>query len=109
MKKVVIENFEGEQVYTFVWNGKACWIASSVLNILGYSDTSKPIMECIETEDFEEGIEFEFITGEALKNFKKVICEAIPSLKYAARLIIFYEKGLYGFLQCLKLLNLKNG
>ncbi|MGL4992010.1 MAG: BRO-N domain-containing protein [Sarcina sp.] len=99
MDNIIIENFEGKQVYTFMWNGKICWIASSVLSILGYTDTSKSILQCIEAEDFEIGVEYDHLTGKELKLFKELVCDTIPSLKYCARLIIFYEQGLYGFLQ----------
>ncbi|MGL4992012.1 MAG: BRO-N domain-containing protein [Sarcina sp.] len=99
MKDILIENFEEEIVYTFILNGRPCWIGNLIAKMLDYSNTSKVMVQCIESEGFEKGVEYEELIGEDLKNFKEIACEAIPTLKYASKLFLFYEVGLYGFLQ----------
>ncbi|HBF7094802.1 TPA: phage antirepressor KilAC domain-containing protein [Clostridioides difficile] len=99
VEQVLIKEFNGNQIYTFVWKDKPCWIASQIAGLFGYADSSKTIFQCIDTEEFELGKEYEVLKGEALRIFKETTLKVIPSMKYVSSLTIFYEDGLYGFLQ----------
>ncbi|WP_170272176.1 BRO family protein [Clostridium tarantellae] len=100
MKDVIVEKFNGEKIYTFLWNDKPCWIAMQVTRVLKYDNSSKAINNCIKAEGFELGVEYEVITGDELKIFKENISSEIERLiRYFPKLILFFEKGLYGFLQ----------
>lgn len=99
---IITREFEGHAVHTFVWNGKPCWIASEIVSLFGYADTSVTIRQCIEAEDFEVGIEYDVLTGKALHQFKAMVHELTKSnlvSQHTRNLTIFYEDGLYGFLQ----------
>ncbi|WP_297435954.1 BRO family protein [uncultured Clostridium sp.] len=99
MKRLFIESFKGNKVCTFLWKGKPCWIATHIAGLFDYNEASKAVFQCINKEGFELGEEHEILKGAYLKEFKAIACEAIPSIKYASQLVIFYEEGLYGFLQ----------
>lgn len=97
---ILIREFNGNSIYTFMWNEKPCWIATDIARVFEYADPSTTISQCIKAERFEAGFEYEVLDGENLKGFKKGIKEIqVPYLKYMSKLTIFYEDGLYGFLQ----------
>lgn len=99
VEQILVKEFDGKQIYTFVWKDKPCWIASQIAGLFGYADSSKTIFQCIETEEFKIEKEYEVLKGEELRKFKDTTLEVMPSLKYTSSLTIFYEDGLYGFLQ----------
>lgn len=102
MSDLIIKEFNGTQVHTFIWNRKPCWIANEVVSLFEYADTSKTIQDCIGAEDFELGVEYEVLRGEELKAFKEMVNSATTSVvvpNKTTQLTIFYEDGLYGFLQ----------
>ncbi|MCT4664839.1 MAG: phage antirepressor KilAC domain-containing protein [Flavobacteriales bacterium] len=104
MNEMIINEFAGTNIHTFMWNGKPCWIANEILSVFDYADSSKTIQQCIQAEEFEINIEYDVLRGLELKNFKELVnkvttSEVVTSLKYVPQLIIFYEDGLYGFLQ----------
>lgn len=98
--KQVIKNFNGFNIHTYTWNGKPCWMANDIAKVLNYQDESTTINKCINSEGFEVGYEYEVLNGARLDKFKKDIEKfSVPSIKYFSKLTIFYEDGLYGFLQ----------
>lgn len=100
MKRLFIESFNGYKIASVIWKGKACWGAIEIAKFLGYEETSYAIGNCLKVEKFREGIEYELLKGEDLKEFKSILgSEMSSSIKYAPKLVIFYEPGLYGFLQ----------
>lgn len=97
---ILMREFKGNNIYTFIWKGKPCWIATDIAKVFEYADPSTTISQCIKTEKFESGFEYEVLDGDNLKVFKKGIKEMqVPYFKYMSKLTIFYEDGLYGFLQ----------
>lgn len=102
MKDLLIKEFEGVNVHTFLWNDKPCWIANEIVSLFGYSDSSTTIGQCIEREEFDETIEFQRLTGDKLKEFKALV-KSLTNITLVSpntrNLTIFYEDGLYGFLQ----------
>lgn len=102
MDNIIVKEFNGSKVHTFMWNDRACWIANQIVSMFGYADTSATISQCIEAEAFESEIEYEVLKGTDLKEFKRLSkygtnLNLVPSK--ASQLTIFYEDGLYGFLQ----------
>lgn len=104
MNNLIAKDFNGSRVHTFIWNGRPCWIANEVVSLFGYAEGSVTIQDCIEAEDFEAGIEYDVLRGEDLRAFKQVVGQVtngdlVTSLKFTPQLTIFYEDGLYGFLE----------
>ncbi|NHM25966.1 Bro-N domain-containing protein [Desulfofundulus sp. TPOSR] len=88
-------------VHTFIWNGRLCWIAGEIAEVLGYDDPASAVRNCIEAEEFEPGFEYEVLKGSDLKKFKEMVNYVIglnPISSKTPNLTIFYEEGLYGFL-----------
>ncbi len=100
---IITRQFEGHAVHTFEWEGRPCWIATEIVALFEYADASKTIQQCIEAEEFEEGVEYEVLRGKQLREFKRLsevtTAEVVTYLKYAPQLTLFYEDGIYGFLQ----------
>ncbi|WP_297437181.1 BRO family protein [uncultured Clostridium sp.] len=100
MSNIFTRNFNGREICTLMWNGKLCWIGVHIVEALEYEKPSKTLNQCIEAEEFDIGIEYDVLTGDNLNKFKKDTTVAVvTSIKYASRLTILYEDGLYGFLQ----------
>lgn len=97
MNDLIIKSFKGENIYNFVWNNKPCWIANDIAKVLGYNDKGRPIFNCIKKERFEQGMEYELLEADELKIFKEVFSEQLGNTKFASKVVIFYEEGLYGF------------
>ena len=98
-KDIVIKDFKGHKFYTFIWNGKQCWIGVEVATILGYIDKSRAVKQCIISEEFEEGIDYEVLYG---KEIKELIQQSggtpISTGEHIKHLVIFYKEGLLGFI-----------
>ena len=101
MKNLIVKEFNGSQIYTFMWKEKSCWIANQIVGLLDYADVSKTIQDCIKAEDFEIEQEYDVLKGNEFNDFVttlNVVANNIISNK-ARSITIFYEDGLYGFLQ----------
>lgn len=102
MNNLIVKEFNGNKIHTFMWNNKPCWIANEIVSIFKYADSSKTIQQCIEAEQFEVGVEYEVLLKDDLRTFKKMV-NSLTKVKLVsqntANLTIFYEDGLYGFLQ----------
>ncbi|MGL5068741.1 MAG: hypothetical protein ACRC6T_13170 [Sarcina sp.] len=98
MEECLRNKFNGKWVYSFVWKNKICWIGTNIVEIFDYKNISATIAHTITSSLFEVGEEFDVLTGEELKKFKEMAVKVIPKIKHTARLVIFYESGLYGFL-----------
>ena len=71
-------------------NGKLAWRADEVVSAVGYENVTETIKDCIEHEEFTEGLEYEIIKNSTKRSDN--IIEFKPT-EY-----IFYEQGLYGFI-----------
>ncbi|SJW13938.1 prophage antirepressor-related protein [Clostridioides difficile] len=84
-----------------MWKEKSCWIANQIVGLFDYADVSKTIQDCIKAEDFEIEQEYDVLKGNEFNDFVttlNVVANNIISNK-ARSITIFYEDGLYGFLQ----------
>ena len=100
---LIVKEFNGNEIHTFVWNNNPCWIANEIVSMFDYADPSKTIQDCINAEEFELGVEYDLLKGDNLKAFKELVGKVttsavVTSLKFVPQLTIFYEDGLYGFL-----------
>lgn len=101
MNNIIVKEFNGNKIHTFMWNDKPCWIANEIVSMFEYADSTKTVQDCIKAEEFEVGVEYEVLKGKTFKEFAttvKVVTNNLISNK-ARTLTIFYEDGLYGFLQ----------
>ncbi|MGL4874844.1 MAG: BRO family protein [Clostridium sp.] len=98
MNDLIIRKFENKNVKSFILDGKLCWLATELAEIFGYNQKAKAIFDCIKREKFNENIEYDILNGKRLKYFKETFSENLGGTKYASKVIIFYEEGLYGFL-----------
>ncbi|UDN56919.1 Bro-N domain-containing protein [Clostridioides sp. ES-S-0010-02] len=101
MENLIVKEFNGSQIYTFVWKGKSCWIANQIVGLFDYADVSKTIQDCVKAEEFEIEQEYDVLKGIEFNDFVttlNVVANNIISNK-ARSITIFYEDGLYGFLQ----------
>lgn len=101
MNDLLIKNFQGRDIHTFLWNDRICFIANEIVEVLEYADSTKTIQDCIKRADFEVGFEYEVLKGDKLKEFATTTDVAANNVisKKARAVTIFYEDGLYGFLQ----------
>lgn len=99
MNNLFIKNFNDEEIITLIFDDRICWITKDIAKVLGYDDSSKAVNQCIKSENFESGVEYEVLSGDNLKELKKLIgVTHISYLKQTPKLVIFYEEGLYGFI-----------
>lgn len=101
MNDLMIKEFEGNQVHTFIWNDRPCWIANEIISTFNYADPSTTIGQCIDAEEFEAGIEYDLLKGSIFTEFATNLNLVANNLisNMTRQLTIFYEDGLYGFLQ----------
>ncbi|MGL5577346.1 MAG: BRO-N domain-containing protein [Sarcina sp.] len=98
--EVFIDEFCGQKVLTIIYDGRVCWLAIQMATILQYEEPSKAISYCIKNEEFDKGIDYDILSGTKLKEFKNAFKNYDDEiLKFVPKVIIFYEDGLFGFLQ----------
>lgn len=95
---LLTKEFKSKKVHSFVWDGQVCWSGSKTAEFFGYNQPRRALYDCIRREKFEEGVEYKILEGEELKVFKEVFSEVLGELKFAPKIVILYETGLYGFL-----------
>ncbi|WP_297439512.1 BRO family protein, partial [uncultured Clostridium sp.] len=98
MNDLIRKKFKNKSVFSFVWNGKVCWIGSEIGKMFGYAQPRNGIYDCIRREKFEVGLEYDLLEGEELKEFKEIFSDVLEDFKFAPKIIVLYETGLYGFL-----------
>ncbi|MGL4654673.1 MAG: BRO family protein [Sarcina sp.] len=98
MHDLLIREFKGESFKNFVLDGRPCWIGLDIAEYFGYRNKSRAIFDCIKRENFIEGEEYAILEGDTLKLFKEVFAEQVEDYKFAPKIVILYEEGLYGFL-----------
>ena len=98
MHDLIIKKFRAKDFHNYVCNDRPCWVGVEVAGVFGYEHKRKAIFNCIQREHFEIGLDYDVLEGERLKVFKEIFGEQLEEYKYAPKLVIFYEEGLYGFL-----------
>lgn len=95
--------FNGKKIDCLLWKGKVCWNGSNIAEVFGYIQTRRAVQDCIKAERLQEGKDYKTLTGEELKEFKEVFSEVLEDIKFAPKIVILYESGLYRFLAYTKM------
>ncbi|MGL5633841.1 MAG: BRO family protein [Sarcina sp.] len=95
--------FNNKKVECLLWSGKICWNGSNIAEIFGYVQTNRAIQDCIRAEKLQEGKHYKTLSGEELKAFKEVFSDILQDIKFAPKVVILYESGLYRFLAYTKM------
>lgn len=97
--------FEGATLITYTLDGRPCWIAREVGEVLGYAEEGKRLPRNISSDWADEAIEgkdFAILTGAELEAFKAALgADSAPSR--APSLMVLFESGIH--LACLKTRN----
>ncbi|MGL5151423.1 MAG: BRO family protein [Clostridium sp.] len=100
---LITTKFKNKKVNNLVWNGEICWEGANIAELFGYTQTKRAIYDCIHREKLQEGKHYRTLSGEELKQFKEVFLEVLEDIKYAPKIVILYESGLYRFLAYTKM------
>ncbi|MGL4990503.1 MAG: BRO family protein [Sarcina sp.] len=103
MNDLITKKFKNKDLNNLIWRNQICWTGMEIVEFFGYSNRRKAISDCIKSENLQQGIEYEILTGEELKGFKEVFIDVLEEQKFAPQIIIFYEVGLYRFLAYTKM------
>ena len=96
---VVVKTFKGYKFYTFIWKKKQCWIGIEVAEVLEYIDRPKAIHQCIVSEEFELGIDYDVLYNTEIKELiKRAGGTPISNGEHIKHLTILYKEGLLGFI-----------
>ena len=97
--EVIVKNFKGISIYTLIWNGKACWGAGNIAEALGYSDKTKAVSQCVKSEGFQKGEDYDVLKANEVREVIKANgATPFASGELITHLTIFYKKGLLGFI-----------
>lgn len=87
--------FEDEIVITFIYEGKPCWIAKDIGDILGYARDGRALIPVIKdwskNEFIYKGDDYVILTGKELKQFKET---ARSVSAFSSHLVILFKGGL---------------
>ena len=102
-------NFENDKM-KFDYNGKVCFIAKQIAEVFNHDEPSKAINRAIKDKNMIQGLDFELLEKEELKDFKEVVrSNSIYDISRAPKLVVLYEEGLEKFISYLsRVLNLTN-
>ena len=97
--KKITNQFEGTDVTTIMYNGRPCWIARHIGEVLGYAGKGKRLVNNLTekwSEEFIENHDYAVLSGEELQSFKMVAeasTEPVPA--YSSHLFLLFETGLH--------------
>ncbi|MGL5066496.1 MAG: BRO-N domain-containing protein [Sarcina sp.] len=98
-ENMIVGMFQGQEVHTYIIDGRPCWRATEIASIIGYSDDSKAVRQSIKSEGYKRGIDYEVLNSNEIKRVIRVKGVAVTgSGKHISNLTIFYKKGLLGFI-----------
>ena len=98
-KNMIVGMFQGQEVHTYIIDGRPCWRATEIASILGYSDDSKAVRQCIKSEGYKSGIDYEVLNSNEIKRVIQPEGVAVTGYgKHISNLTVFYKKGLLGFI-----------
>ncbi|MGL4760136.1 MAG: BRO family protein [Sarcina sp.] len=100
---LVTREFKNQKIRSLIREGKVCWNGAEIANFFGYTQTRRAVYDCIQRENLQEGRDYETLVGEELKEFKEVFSEILGDMKFAPKIVILYESGLYRFLAYTKM------
>jgi prophage antirepressor-like protein len=103
MQEIVSQvfDFEDKPITTFTYEGRPCWIAKEIGDILGYAGDGKRLVNNISekwSNEFVDGDDYVILEGKKLKLFKEFIktgTDSVPVLKGSQAMLLF-ETGMHG-------------
>lgn len=99
MANLETSNFDGYKINTYNFEGKICYIGLDMATLFGYANPSKAIQRCIQAKDLKLGIDYDVLTGERLRKFKKVLfLEAERKMVRTPKVVLFYKTAIYSFI-----------
>lgn len=103
MHDLITKKFKNKNLNSLIWRNQICWTGLEIAEFFGYSNQRRAIADCIKREKLQEGKDYEVLSGEELKEFKEVFADVLEDIKFAPKIIILYEVGLYRFLAYTKM------
>ncbi|MGL4992032.1 MAG: BRO family protein [Sarcina sp.] len=100
---LITREFKNKKVNHLIWNEEICWEGGNIADLFGYAQTKRAIYDCIQREKLQEGKHYKTLSGEELKEFKEVFSDVLEDIKFAPKIVILYESGLYRFLAYTKM------
>lgn len=96
---ILTKSFNGKKINTLIWNGEPCWVATDIAEVLGYSDKSRSVIQCITSEEFEKGFDYETLSYQDVKRLFNITGRTpIANGKAINNLTILYREGVMGFI-----------
>lgn len=103
MNDLITRKFKERYLNSLIWENEICWVGVDIVEYFGYTQKRKAIYDCIKTEKLKEGKDYKTLSGEELKAFKEIFSDVLEDIKFAPKIIILYESGLYRFLAYTKM------
>ena len=98
-ENMIVGMFEGREVHTYIIDGRPCWRATEIASIIGYKKPSIAVNQCIKSEEYKKGKEYEVLDFKQLREVIPAICDThIANGEQVRKLTVFYKKGLLGFI-----------
>ena len=98
-ENMIVGMFQGQEVHTYIIDGRPCWKATEIASIIGYKKPSIAVSQCIRAEEFKKGKEYEVLDFKQLREVIPDICDThIANGEQVRKLTVFYKKGLLGFI-----------
>ncbi|MGL5577282.1 MAG: BRO family protein [Sarcina sp.] len=99
MDSLDINDFDGNQINTYNFEGKVCYIGLDIAKLFGYANPSKAIQRCIQAKDLKLGQDYDVLTGERLRKFKRILfSEADIKMTHTPKIILLYKTAIYSFI-----------
>ncbi|MGL4990500.1 MAG: BRO family protein [Sarcina sp.] len=103
MNDLITKKFKNKSLNNLIWNGEVCWFGMEIAELFGYSNRGKALFDFIKAEKLQEEREYRTLVGNELKEFKEVFSDVLEDIKFAPKIVILYESGLYRFLAYTKM------
>ncbi|MGL5067730.1 MAG: BRO family protein [Sarcina sp.] len=100
---LITKKFKNKNLNSLILDGEICWTGIEVADFFGYANKRRAIADCIQREELKEEKHYKILVGEELKEFKEVFGEVLDDIKFAPKVVILYESGLYRFLAYTKM------
>ena len=98
INELTISSFNGNEICTYIFEGRVCYVGLEIAKLLDYSNPSKAVQRCILGKLFQEGIEYDILTGNRLKIFKRIsFGDRGDSFTRVPKIIILYGNALNDF------------
>ncbi|MGL4760244.1 MAG: hypothetical protein ACRCWG_02190 [Sarcina sp.] len=99
MDSLEVNEFDGTEISTYLFEEKKCWVGSEIGGEFGYVNPSKATTRCIEARMLKKGLDYDILDGDRLKKFKLISYKQCKKrFSRVPKIIIFYKNGLREFM-----------